>query len=64
MEALISTNGRESTGPCTDCNGCVACGETHCIYYSWGNPENCTRQVCMHCVTFVRRQRLFLNNVG
>jgi hypothetical protein len=49
---------------CRECEGCVQCTEQHCIYNAHGDPRNCRREQCIYCVRFMRRDRLFLNNVG
>lgn len=49
---------------CEACGGCIICGETLCIFYSGGNPENCNMGRCRHCVLYLQKQRLFLGNVG
>lgn len=50
--------------PCGECNGCVSCAEIYCRYHSHGNPADCYVHICTYCERYVRKQRLFLNNVG
>jgi hypothetical protein len=49
---------------CRQCQGCILCGEEHCLFNSRGNPEGCYVETCTYCFRFLRIQRIFLNNVG
>lgn len=49
---------------CTQCNGCIQCQEEHCIFNAHGDTHECRSVQCIYCVRFMRRDRLFLNNVG
>ncbi len=40
------------------------CGETQCLYGREFFEEGRFKAMCMYCDRFVRRQKLFLNNVG
>lgn len=46
------------------CQGCIRCEDTYCIFNAQGDPTVCQMGMCMYCMTFLSKQRLFLNNVG
>ena len=49
---------------CLQCRGCIDCDEIHCLFHAQGNPDGCFMDRCKYCVDFLKKQRLYLNNVG
>ncbi len=49
---------------CNQCNGCIKCTDESCIYHSGGNMEHCAIEKCTYCNQFIKKHKLFLNNVG
>jgi len=58
------STGKAFSEKCTQCNGCIRCGEEYCIFNTHGNAEECHREICIYCERFLQKQRLFLRNVG
>lgn len=49
---------------CLQCRGCIDCDEAHCPFHARGDPLDCRRDRCTYCTDFLKRQRLYMNNVG
>lgn len=63
----MALNNKKENGEnekCIQCKGCIQCTEETCIYNSRGDNENCFIERCTYCNQFLKKQKLFLNNVG
>lgn len=49
---------------CLMCRGCIVCDEVHCMFHAHGNMDQCRMDKCKYCTDFLKRQKLYLNNVG
>jgi hypothetical protein len=49
---------------CLRCRACMDCDELQCLFYGRSDPEDCSMEKCKYCVDFLKKQRLFMNNVG
>jgi hypothetical protein len=49
---------------CLQCRACCECDELQCPFHAQGNPHDCAMEKCRYCMDFLKRQRLFMNNVG
>jgi hypothetical protein len=49
---------------CTQCRACMDCDEAQCLFYGHGDPDDCCMEKCKYCMDFLKKQRLYMNNVG
>ncbi len=49
---------------CLHCRVCEECDEQQCPFHPQGDPHDCSMGKCRYCMDFLKRQRLFMNNVG
>jgi len=49
---------------CLQCRACTECEEVRCLFHAQGDPHDCAMEKCKYCTDFLKKQRLFMNNVG
>ncbi len=49
---------------CQQCRGCIYCDEAYCPFNAHGDTDRCRMDKCKYCTDFLKRERLYLNNVG
>jgi hypothetical protein len=49
---------------CLQCRACMDCDEVHCLFYGHSDPDDCSMEKCKYCMDFLKKQRLYMNNVG
>jgi hypothetical protein len=58
------TDNRNAHGKCLQCRACMECDEVQCLFYGNGDTWNCCMEKCKYCMDFIKRGRLYMNNVG
>lgn len=49
---------------CLQCRACMECDEMQCLFHAQGDPRDCAMEKCKYCMDFLKKQRLYMNNVG
>ena len=49
---------------CLQCRACLECDEVQCLFHARGDPDYCAIEKCKYCMDFLKKQRLYMNNVG
>ena len=49
---------------CLQCRACMDCDEMQCLFHTQGDPDDCCMEKCKYCMDFLKKQRLYMNNVG
>ncbi|HOS96437.1 MAG TPA: hypothetical protein PLR71_04870 [Deltaproteobacteria bacterium] len=60
----VAPEGHPLPDKCVWCRACTECDEVQCVFHARGDPYDCAMEKCRYCMDFLKRQRLYMNNVG